>query len=54
MAGVGVMATASSAALFSTASDGVDAGLMAAPCLAPGTTHWFTGARRRPRPTAPS
>ena len=43
MAGVGVMATASSAAAFSQASEGVDAGLMAAPCLAPATSHWFTG-----------
>ena len=43
MAGVGVMATASSAAAFSEASDGVDAGLMAAPCLAPATSHWFAG-----------
>jgi len=43
MAGVGVMATASSAAAFSVASEGVDAGLMAAPCLAPATSHWFAG-----------
>jgi hypothetical protein len=43
MAGVGVMATASSAAAFSEGSEGVDAGLMAAPCLAPGTSHWFSG-----------
>ena len=43
MAGVGVMATASSAAVFSEAIEGVDAGLMAAPCLAPGTSHWFSG-----------
>jgi hypothetical protein len=43
MAGVGVMATASSAVAFSEASQGVDAGLMAAPCLAPGTSHWFAG-----------
>jgi hypothetical protein len=43
MAGVGIMATASTAAAFSEASEGVDAGLMAAPCLAPGTSHWFTG-----------
>ena len=43
MAGVGVMATASSAAVFNLTPEGVDAGLMAAPCLAPGTTHWFTG-----------
>jgi hypothetical protein len=43
MAGEGVMATASSAAVFNLATEGVDAGLWAAPCLAPGTTHWFTG-----------
>ncbi len=43
MSGVGIMATASSAAVFNLTPDGVDAGLMAAPCLAPGTTHWFTG-----------
>jgi hypothetical protein len=43
LAGVGVMATASSAAAFSEATEGVDAGLMAAPCLAPATSHWFTG-----------
>jgi hypothetical protein len=43
MAGEGVMATASSAAAFSRASAGVDAGLMTAPCLAPATSHWFTG-----------
>ena len=43
MTGVGVMATASSAAAFSEASAGVDAGLMGAPCLAAGTSHWFTG-----------
>jgi hypothetical protein len=43
MAGTGVMATASSAAVFNRATEGVDAGLSAAPCLAPGTTHWFAG-----------
>jgi Family of unknown function (DUF5719) len=43
LAGVGVMATASSAAVTNLATEGVDAGLMAAPCLTPGTTHWFTG-----------
>jgi hypothetical protein len=43
MAGVGVMATASSAAVFNLATEGVDTGLSAAPCLTPGTTHWFTG-----------
>ena len=43
MTGVGVMATASSAAVFNVSIEGVDAGLMAAPCVTPGTTHWFTG-----------
>jgi hypothetical protein len=43
MAGTGVMATASSTAAFNDAAQGVDAGLMAAPCLAPATAHWFTG-----------
>jgi len=43
MAGTGVMATASSAAVVNEATEGVDAGLSAAPCLAPGTTHWFSG-----------
>lgn len=43
MEGVGVMATASSAAAFNETNQGVDAGLMAAPCLAPATSHWFTG-----------
>ncbi len=43
MAGEGVMATASSAVTFGQAREGVDAGLMAAPCLAPATSHWFTG-----------
>jgi hypothetical protein len=45
LGGVGVMATASSAAVFDLATEGVDAGLSAAPCLAPGTTHWFPGVR---------
>ena len=43
VAGEGVMATAGSAATLGTASAGVDAGLMAAPCLAPGTGLWFSG-----------
>ncbi len=43
VAGEGVMATAGSAATLGTATAGVDAGLMAAPCLAPGTSHWFSG-----------
>ena len=37
------MATAGSAAMLGNAPTGVDAGLMAAPCLAPGTSHWFSG-----------
>ena len=45
--GEGVMATAGSAAILSNATAGVDAGLMAAPCLAPGSTHWFTGLAAR-------
>jgi hypothetical protein len=45
--GEGVMATAGSAAIMSSAATGVDAGLMAAPCLAPGSTHWFTGVAAR-------
>ena len=43
VAGEGVMATAGSAATLGSAPTGVDAGLMAAPCLAPGTSHWFSG-----------
>lgn len=45
--GEGVMATAGSAAVLSSAATGVDAGLMAAPCLAPGSTHWFSGVAAR-------
>jgi hypothetical protein len=45
--GEGVMATAGSAAILSSAATGVDAGLMAAPCLAPGSTHWFPGVAAR-------
>ncbi|HEY5822138.1 MAG TPA: DUF5719 family protein [Propionibacteriaceae bacterium] len=41
--GIGVMATASSGVVFSAATSGIDAGLTAAPCLPPGTQHWFTG-----------
>ena len=45
--GEGVMATAGSSAILSNATAGVDAGLMAAPCLAPGSTHWFSGLAAR-------
>lgn len=41
--GEGVMATAASGVVFSAATSGPDAGLSAAPCLPPGTQHWFTG-----------
>lgn len=41
--GEGVMATATSGAVFSAATTGPDAGLSAAPCLSPGTQQWFTG-----------
>lgn len=39
----GGLAAASSGAVFGTAATGTDTGLSAAPCLAPSTTHWFTG-----------
>ncbi len=41
--GEGVMATASTGVVFGAATAGADAGLSAAPCLPPGTLHWFTG-----------
>ncbi len=39
----GTMASSSSGSVFSTATSGADAGLAAAPCLSPATTHWFSG-----------
>jgi hypothetical protein len=39
----GAMATASSAVIVSAATAGTEAGLKAAPCLAPATSHWFSG-----------
>ena len=39
----GAMATTSSAVIVSDATGGSEAGLTAAPCLAPATTHWFSG-----------
>jgi Family of unknown function (DUF5719) len=39
----GSMATASSAVIVGDGVDGPEAGLKAAPCLAPATSHWFSG-----------
>ena len=39
----GAMATGASAAVLGTATTGDQAGLMAAPCSAPTTVHWFPG-----------
>jgi hypothetical protein len=39
----GAMATASSAVIVGDVTGGTEAGLKAAPCLAPGTEHWFSG-----------
>jgi hypothetical protein len=39
----GGMATTSSAVIVDDVKDGTEAGLKAAPCLAPATTHWFSG-----------
>ncbi len=39
----GAMATASSAVIVDDVKTGTEAGLKAAPCLAPATTHWFPG-----------
>jgi hypothetical protein len=41
--GEGVMATASTGVVFGVAAAGPDSGLSSAPCLPPGTLHWFTG-----------
>lgn len=43
LAADGVMATASSAVIVDDVTGGTEAGLKAAPCLAPATTHWFSG-----------
>lgn len=48
LSGVGAMATASSAEVLSTAVSGVQQGLMAAPCGAPATQHWFVGVGAAP------
>lgn len=39
----GSMASSSVGSVFSLGTSGVDNGLAAASCLAPGTTHWFSG-----------
>jgi hypothetical protein len=39
----GSMASASSAVIVNDVMEGPEVGLKAAPCLAPGTTHWFSG-----------
>ncbi len=43
LTGEGVMATASSAEVFTRGTSGVQQGLMAAPCGPPTTEHWFVG-----------
>jgi hypothetical protein len=43
LAGDGAMATAGSAVIVGEVTEGPEAGLKAAPCLAPGTSHWFSG-----------
>jgi hypothetical protein len=43
MTGRGVLATAGSAMVTSRATTGDQSGLMAAPCTAPATEHWFVG-----------
>jgi len=48
LAGEGVMATAGSGMVTSRASRGEQSGLMAAPCTAPATEHWFPGVGANP------
>lgn len=43
LTGEGIMATAGSGMVTSRATKGEQAGLMAAPCTAPATEHWFVG-----------
>lgn len=47
MTGEGVMATAAGAMMFSRATEGSLTGLMAAPCTAPNTEHWFVAVGAR-------
>lgn len=48
LTGEGVMAIAGSAMITSSADKGEESGLMAAPCTAPGTDHWFVGVGANP------
>ncbi|MDN5769415.1 MAG: DUF5719 family protein, partial [Microlunatus sp.] len=48
MTAEGIMASAGSAMITSTASKGEQTGLMAAPCVAPATEHWFVGVGANP------
>lgn len=48
LTGQGVMATAGSGMVTSRATKGDEAGLMAAPCTAPATEHWFVGVGANP------
>lgn len=48
LTGVGVMATAGSGMVTSRATKGEQSGLMAAPCTAPATEHWFVGVGANP------
>jgi hypothetical protein len=43
VAGEGAMATTGSSVIVSDVTEGPEASLRAAPCLAPGTLHWFSG-----------
>jgi Family of unknown function (DUF5719) len=43
VAGEGAMATTGSAVIVGDIMEGPEAGLKAAPCLPPGTLHWFSG-----------
>ncbi|HEY6812914.1 MAG TPA: DUF5719 family protein [Propionibacteriaceae bacterium] len=43
VAGEGAMATTSTAVIVGNVGEGQEAGLRAAPCLAPATLHWFSG-----------
>ena len=48
LTGEGVMATAGSGAVSSSAAKGEQSGLMAAPCTAPSTEQWFVGVGANP------
>lgn len=48
LSGEGVMATAGSGMVTSSAGSGEESGLMAAPCTSPATEHWFVGVGASP------